>query len=154
MQGTHNNAIDDNIRHIDKQIDRDDSENLESILPDDELLFLVINVKGYEVKFKFDNVYSCCPGAHVSDTECDHICALLAKMSDILNNMSNAGNEIHRRTRCNRVESRAIWGRRFFFYSELECAMFQFYCCVHPVEPDVIVTNTARFWKTIFLFRV
>ena len=26
MHGTHNNAIDDNIRHFDKQIDRDDSE--------------------------------------------------------------------------------------------------------------------------------
>ena len=114
MQGTHNNAMDDNIRHFDKQIDRDDSENLESILPDDELLFLVINVKGYTVKFKFDNVYSCCPGARVSDTECDHICALLAYMSDILNNMSNAGNEIDRRTRCNRNESRATFGKTFF----------------------------------------
>ena len=112
----------------------------------------MINVKGYAVKFKFDNVYSCCPGAR--DTECDNICALLAKMSDILNTMSNAGNEIDRRTRCNRDESRAIWGRRFFFYSELECAMFQFSCYVHPDEPDVIVTNTARFWKTNFLFRV
>ena len=114
MQGTHTNAMDDNIRHFDKQIDRDDSENLESILPDDELLFFVINVKGYEAKFKFDNVYSCCPGARVSDTECDHICALLAYMSDILNNMSNASNEIDRRTRCNRDESRATFGKTFF----------------------------------------
>ena len=71
MQGTQNNAIDDNIRHFDKRIDRDDSENQESILSDDELLFLVINVKGYAVKSKFDNVYSCCPGTRVSDTECD-----------------------------------------------------------------------------------
>ena len=80
------------------------SENLESILPDDELLFLVINVKGYAVKFKFDKMYSCCPGARVSDAECDHIRALQAYMSDILNNMSNenighTSNEIDRRTR-------------------------------------------------------
>ena len=33
MQCTQNIAIDDNIRQFDKQIDRDDSENLESILP-------------------------------------------------------------------------------------------------------------------------
>ena len=76
MQGTQKNAIDDNIRHFDKKIDRDGSENVESILSDDKLLFLVINAKGYAVKFKFDNVYSCCPGARVSDTECDHIRAL------------------------------------------------------------------------------
>ena len=76
MQGTQNNAMDDHIRHFDKQIDRDDSENLESILPDDELFFLMINVKDYAMKFKFDNVYSCCLGARVSDAECDHIHAL------------------------------------------------------------------------------
>ena len=110
-------------------------KNLESILPDDELLFLVINVKGYAVKFEFDNVYSCCPGARVSDTECDHICALLAYMSDILNTMSNAGNEIDRRTRCNRDESRAIWGRRFFFYSELEVRCFNFTATSIPTNP-------------------
>ena len=63
IQGTQNNAIGDNIRHFDKQIDRDDPENLESILPHDELLFL-------------DIACSCCLGARVSDTECDHIRAL------------------------------------------------------------------------------
>ena len=150
MQGTQNNAIDDNIRHFDKQIDRDDLENLESTLPDDELFFLAINVKGYAVKFKFDNVYSCCPAARVSDTECDY-------MSDILNNMSNenighAGNEIDRRTRCNRDETRAIFGRRFFS-SEFECAMFQFNCCVYPEEPNVIVTIPSRFLADNFSFQ-
>ena len=44
MQGTQNNATDDNNRHFDKQIDR--RENLVAILPDDEVLFLLINVWG------------------------------------------------------------------------------------------------------------
>ena len=102
MQGTQSNATEDNTRHFDKQIDRDDSENLESILPADELLFLVINVNGYVVKFKFNTLYSCCPGARVFDTECDHIRAPQTYMDDILNNMSkeiigHTGNEINRR---------------------------------------------------------
>ena len=90
---TQNNAIDDNIGHIDKQIDRADSE--------DDLLFLVINVNDCSATFKFDNVYGCHPGARVFDTECDHICVLQAYMEDVLNNMINEiighlGNEIDR----------------------------------------------------------
>ena len=76
----------------------------------------VVNVKGYAVKFKFDNVYSCCPGVCVSDTECDHIRALQADINDILNtsneNIGHTGNEIDRRTRCSRDLSRAIFEDR------------------------------------------
>ena len=49
-----------------------------------ELLFLVINANDYAVKFKFDNVRSCCPDARVFDTECDHFRALQTYMDDIL----------------------------------------------------------------------
>ena len=85
----------------------------------------MINVKGYAAKIKLDNVYSCCPRARVPDTERDHIRALQAYMNDILNNMSNenvghTSNEIDRRTRRNRDESGAIFGRQFVF-SEFEC---------------------------------
>ena len=156
--GTQNNAIDDNIRHFDKQIDRDDSENLESVLPDDELIFLVINVKGYAVKFKFDNVYSCCPGARVSDTECDHIRALQACMNDILNNMNNETFfvfrvltcdvsilllRLPRRNRRNRGKSSAIFGRQFFF-SDFECECLIRFKGGEEIVADSKQTKTRR----------
>ena len=54
-----------------------------------ELLFSVINVNGYKMKFKFDNVFGCRSGARVFATECDHICALQAGMEHTQNNMTD-----------------------------------------------------------------
>ena len=51
-----------------------------------ELLFPVINVNGYKMKFKFDNLYGCRSGARVCVTECVHICALQAGMDETQNN--------------------------------------------------------------------
>ena len=74
MQRTQNNATDDMTKRSTGRTRRTWSPFFQVM----SCSCLVTSVNGNAVKFKFDNVYSSCPGARVSDTECDHIRALQA----------------------------------------------------------------------------
>ena len=57
-----------------------------------ELLFAVINVNDYKMKFKFDNVHGCRSGAHVFVAEHDRIFALQSCMEGMQNNALDENN--------------------------------------------------------------
>ena len=112
-----------------------------TILPDDELLFFVINVKGYSVKFKFDNVYSWCLGFRVSDTECDHISALQAHMNDIFNNLSKQNIGIPATRSIDEPDAIVMYPERFL-------KTFFFFQSLNGRVSSVVKVEGDRQWQT------